>query len=116
VERYRSRLGDLQGLEFQEIPAGARSSYKDLGIRVDGERFAMTRDQLAERLGRENVSTRKYFSPALHQQTAYRDVPGTDLSVTEKLASSMITLPLYSHMSAGLVDEICDLICELSSS
>jgi dTDP-4-amino-4,6-dideoxygalactose transaminase len=114
VERYRSLLGGLPGLEFQELPAGAASSYKDLGIRVDGERFGMTRDELAERLGRENVSTRKYFSPALHQQTAYRDVPaGPDLSVTEELASSMITLPLYSHMPSDLVDEICDLVSEV---
>ncbi|KOX20024.1 DegT/DnrJ/EryC1/StrS aminotransferase [Saccharothrix sp. NRRL B-16348] len=117
AERYRSSLGGLPGLEFQEVPTGATSSYKDLGIRVDGTRFGMTRDQLAERLARENVSTRKYFSPALHQQTAYRDVPaGADLSVTEELASSMITLPLYSHMPAHLVDEICDLIGELHAA
>ncbi|QQQ79711.1 DegT/DnrJ/EryC1/StrS family aminotransferase [Saccharothrix sp. 6-C] len=117
AERYRTRLGGLPGLEFQEVPAGAVSSYKDLGVRVDGARFGMTRDELAERLARENVSTRKYFSPALHQQRAYRDVPvDADLSVTEHLASSMITLPLYSHMPARLVDEICDLIGELHAA
>jgi dTDP-4-amino-4,6-dideoxygalactose transaminase len=117
AERYRSRLGGLPGLEFQDVPAGAASSHKDLGILVDGTRFGMTRDELAERLGRENVSTRKYFSPALHQQTAYRDVPaGPSLPVTESLASSMITLPLYSHMPSDLVDGICDLICELHAA
>ncbi|MGM1061277.1 DegT/DnrJ/EryC1/StrS family aminotransferase [Saccharothrix sp. Mg75] len=117
AERYLSRLGGLPGLEFQEVPTGAASSYKDLGVRVDGTRFGMTRDRLAERLARENVSTRKYFSPALHQQTAYRHVPtSADLSVTEGLASSMITLPLYSHMPAHLVDEICDLIGELHAA
>ncbi|MFE6053194.1 DegT/DnrJ/EryC1/StrS family aminotransferase [Kitasatospora sp. NPDC056446] len=117
VERYRSRLGALPGLEFQQLPAGAVSSYKDLGIRVDAERFGMDRDTLAERLHRENVSSRKYFSPALHQQTAYLDVPaGPDLTVTEELASSMITLPLYSHMPAELVDGICDLVTELHAS
>jgi len=117
VERYRTRLGDLPGLEFQQLPAGAASSYKDLGIRVDSEVFGMTRDELADRLRRENVSSRKYFSPALHQQTAYRGVPaGANLSVTEELSSSMITLPLYSHMPADLVDGICDLVCELHAA
>ncbi len=114
VERYRARLAGLPGLEFQQLQPGAVSSYKDLGIRVDGDRFGMTRDELAERLGQENVSTRKYFSPALHRQTAYRGIPeGADLSVTEELAASMITLPLYSHMPADLVDEICDLVGEM---
>ncbi|NUT49395.1 MAG: DegT/DnrJ/EryC1/StrS family aminotransferase, partial [Saccharothrix sp.] len=114
AERYRSRLGDLPGLSFQEPPAGALSSYKDLTIRVDADRFGLTRDRLAERLRQENVSTRKYFSPALHRQTAYRDVPvDVDLPVTEGLASSVLTLPLYSHMSPDLVDAICDLVHEL---
>ncbi|MFC3454914.1 DegT/DnrJ/EryC1/StrS family aminotransferase [Amycolatopsis speibonae] len=114
---YRSRLEGLPGLEFQTVPEGAASSYKDLGIRVDAARFGMNRDALAERLGRENVSTRKYFSPALHQQTAYRNVPAVaDLSVTEELASSMITLPLYSHMPARIVDEICELIREIHAT
>ncbi|MBD0669760.1 DegT/DnrJ/EryC1/StrS family aminotransferase [Streptomyces sp. CBMA156] len=117
VERYRSRLAGLPGLDFQQLPAGAASSYKDLGIRVDGARFGMSRDALSERLHRENVSNRRYFSPALHQQTAYRGVPvGTELSVTEELASSVITLPLFSHMPADLVDEICDLVTELHTS
>ena len=114
VARYRSRLNTLPGLKFQTFPAGAASSYKDLGIHVDSARFGMTRDELADRLRRHNVSTRKYFSPALHQQTAYRDLPArSQLPVTEELASGMITLPLYSHMPADLVDEICDLICDL---
>lgn len=117
VARYRSHLSDLPGLTFQAVHVGAASSYKDLGIRVDGEQFGMTRDELAEGLRRHNISTRKYFSPALHQQTAYRDVPSTaHLPVTEALAASMITLPLYSHMPADLVDEICVLIRDLHAS
>ncbi|XVV00342.1 DegT/DnrJ/EryC1/StrS family aminotransferase [Actinosynnema sp. CA-248983] len=113
VDRYREGLSGLPGLEFQEVPAGAASAYKDLAIRVDPTRFGMDRDELAARLARDNVSTRRYFSPALHRQTAYRHVTGPDLPVTDALASSMITLPLYSHMPAHLVDGICDLVHDL---
>jgi dTDP-4-amino-4,6-dideoxygalactose transaminase len=114
VARYRERLADLPGWEFQSVPDGALSSYKDLGVQVDGERFGLTRDRLAEALARENVATRRYFDPPLHRQTAYGDVPPrTDLAVTERLAARMITLPLYSHMPAELVDGVCDLIREL---
>jgi dTDP-4-amino-4,6-dideoxygalactose transaminase len=114
VHRYRERLGGLPGLEFQTVPEGASSSYKDLGVRIDSDLFGLTRDQLAKLLAKENVSTRKYFSPALHQQTAYRNAPlSTDLPVTEQLAATMLTLPLYSHMPMELVDNICDLISEL---
>ena len=117
AERYRTALEKLPGLQFQSLAPGAASSYKDLGIRVTAEEFGMTRDELADRLRQENVTTRSYFNPALHQQTSYQHLHHQDgLAVTEQLASTMITLPLYSHMSAELVDDICDLVTELHSA
>ncbi|MFD7137216.1 DegT/DnrJ/EryC1/StrS family aminotransferase [Streptomyces sp. NPDC059894] len=117
AERYRTALEKLPGLQFQSLAPGAASSYKDLGIRVTAQEFGMTRDELAERLRQENVTTRSYFDPALHQQTAYQHLHRqSSLTVTEQLASTMITLPLYSHMPAELVDEICALVTELHSA
>lgn len=117
AERYRAALGKLPGLRFQSLPPGAASSYKDLGIRVIADEFGMTRDELAERLRRENITTRSYFDPALHQQTAYRGVHRhCGLAVTERLAGTMITLPLYSHMPAELVDRICDVVADIHSA
>ncbi|MFI5679336.1 DegT/DnrJ/EryC1/StrS family aminotransferase [Streptomyces cellulosae] len=104
-------------MQFQSLAPGAASSYKDLGIRVTAEEFGMTRDELTARLRQEKVTTRSYFDPALHQQTAYQHLHRQgSLTVTEQLASTMITLPLYSHMPAELVDEICALVTELQSA
>lgn len=111
VRRYRSNLSDLPGLTFQEVPEGARSSYKDMGVQVDPETFGMDRTRLADHLAAEGVSSRFYFDPPLHRQTAYRsDSASPALPVTDRLAARMITLPLYSHMPEHDIDRVCDAV------
>lgn len=105
--RYRANLADVPGLAFQELPAGAESSYKDLTVRIAPE-FGLTRDRLATCLRAENIDTRAYFDPPLHRQTAYRDVvPAVPLEHTERLSASLLTLPLHSHMRSDVIDRVC---------
>ncbi len=109
VERYVKSLAGVPGLSFQEIPAGAVSSYKDFTVRV-GADFGLTRDELADCLRAERISTRAYFDPPLHRQTVYADVPAGPLPGTEELARTMITLPLSTRLAAAAVDRVCDAI------
>ncbi|WP_345672051.1 DegT/DnrJ/EryC1/StrS family aminotransferase [Streptomyces similanensis] len=111
VQRYRDNLADLPGLTFQQVPEGARSSYKDLGVQVDPDTFGLDRTALARLLSAEGISSRSYFDPPLHRQTAYRgDFAPPALPVTDRLAARMITLPLYSHMPEDDVDRVCDAV------
>ncbi|MFJ6694914.1 DegT/DnrJ/EryC1/StrS family aminotransferase [Streptomyces sp. NPDC091272] len=111
VRRYRRNLADLPGLTFQDVPEGARSSYKDFGVQVAPEVFGTDRTQLAKSLSGEGISTRFYFDPPLHRQTAYRsETAPAALPVTDRLSERMITLPLYSHMPEHDVDRVCDVV------
>ncbi|GGU80571.1 aminotransferase DegT [Streptomyces litmocidini] len=111
VRRYRHNLDDLPGLAFQDVPEGARSSYKDLGVQVDPEAFGTDRAGLARVLSADGISSRFYFDPPLHRQTAYRsETAPPALPVTDRLAARMITLPLYSHMPEHDVDRVCDAV------
>ncbi|GAA2991662.1 DegT/DnrJ/EryC1/StrS family aminotransferase [Actinokineospora diospyrosa] len=112
VERYVKSLADVPGLSFQEIPAGAVSSYKDFTVRV-GSDFGLTRDELAACLRAERISTRPYFDPPLHRQSVYADVPTGPLPGTEELSRTMITLPLSTHLAAAAVDRVCDTIARV---
>jgi dTDP-4-amino-4,6-dideoxygalactose transaminase len=106
---FRRELEKLPGVGFQEVLPGNRASYKDFSITIDGERFGLSRDQLAKALAAENIDTRKYYDPAVHKQTAYRKYAPTEgqLPVTDWLASSSLSLPLWSHMSDETVARIC---------
>ena len=109
VALFRRELGKLPGIGFQEVAAGNRCSYKDFTLTVDASAFGLTRDELARALAAENIDTRKYYDPPVHRQTAYRQFAPTDrgLPVTEWLAESSLSLPLWSHMSDEIALQIC---------
>ncbi|MCC7087361.1 MAG: DegT/DnrJ/EryC1/StrS family aminotransferase [Pirellulales bacterium] len=107
--RYRDGLGRIPGIGFQEIRTGNRSSYKDFSITIDSLPFGLSRNELAKALAAENIDSRKYYEPPVHRQTAYQQFspPKGSLPITEWLAASSLSLPLWSHMSFDVVDRVC---------
>jgi dTDP-4-amino-4,6-dideoxygalactose transaminase len=69
---YQGLLKDIDGISFQEILPGNKSSGNYMVIFIDEKRFGMSRDKLYEALKEENIETKKYFYPAVHMQEAYR--------------------------------------------
>jgi dTDP-4-amino-4,6-dideoxygalactose transaminase len=109
VALFRQELGKLPGIGFQQVLPGNRSSYKDFSLTIDREQFGLSRDELANALAAEKIDTRKYYDPPVHRQTAYRHfAPSADrLRVTERLAKTSLSLPLWSHMTNEIALQIC---------
>lgn len=108
ADLMRNRLGGLPGISFQHVRPQDRCSYKDFSIFVDGERFGMGRDRLAESLRAENVDTRKYYDPPAHLHTAYaRYSGGAHLPVTDRLSGRALSLPIHSRMSTETAEKVC---------
>ncbi len=106
---YRAAL-DVPGLGFQTIPTGATSSWKDFVISVDAERFGIDRDVLRERLAAAGIETRAYYSPAAHQMEAFAGFvqPGQRLPVTERLAATLVALPMGVHVTPDVARAVAD--------
>jgi dTDP-4-amino-4,6-dideoxygalactose transaminase len=106
---YHEQLGGLAGLGFQAVRPGDRNSYKDFSVTIDPAAFGLTRDELAIALTAENIDTRKYYDPAVHQQTAYAHFAINDeaLDNTERLARQSLSLPIWSNMDDETAMEIC---------
>ncbi len=109
ADLFRRELGRLPGISFQTVRPQDRSSYKDFAITVDPDACGLTRDTLALALAADGVDTRKYYDPPCHRHTAYRQfappegaLPGTNL-----LAARSLSLPIWSHMSAAVAQDIC---------
>lgn len=100
AEVYAKALSGVPGIEFQKIPAGSRSSYKDFAIVIDPAVFGISRDRLCEAMAAENIVVKKYFYPPVHWQKAFKNMPGArkTLPVAERVSSNTLSLPLYSHM------------------
>ncbi len=108
---FQERLGSLPGVGFQVVRPGNRSSYKDLSVTFDPDRFGLTRDELALALVDENIDTRKYYEPPVHRQTAYAHFyDGRALPNTEWLAANSLSFPMWSNMDPQVVERICEAV------
>ncbi len=115
ADRYRTWASEIPGVGVQRVPAGSRSSYKDLTILIDAAAFGCSRDRVVEALRAEGIQTRPYYSPPVHRQTAYRDVASPELPVTDRLASQVTSLPIWSHMPLEHADRVGAALARIQS-
>ena len=100
VAAFKDELGETPGVTYQEVPADDLSTYKDLTLVIDAEVFGLSAAELGPALKQEGIDSRRYYWPPIHMQKAYADTPRErDLPVTERVAGSVLTPPLYSHMT-----------------
>jgi dTDP-4-amino-4,6-dideoxygalactose transaminase len=101
AQTYTQLLSSLPGVRFQKKHPQDTNTYKDYSIHITPEILGMTRDELAEALLNQNIETKKYFYPPLHQQSLYssfHDPARNDLSQTEFLADGILSLPIYESL------------------
>jgi dTDP-4-amino-4,6-dideoxygalactose transaminase len=116
AERYRKVLAGLPGIDFPAVAEGDRSTYKDLTILIDAERFGMDATKVAAALAAEGIQTRRYYAPPVHRQRAYRWVGPANgaLPETDRAAARVLTLPLWTGMADEQVDGVAAAMARLT--
>jgi dTDP-4-amino-4,6-dideoxygalactose transaminase len=109
---YRGSLSNVPGVSFPVVPAGDRSTYKDLTIVVDEAEFGCDAQQLARTLADDGIDTRRYYAPAVHEMRPYRGVKAANgfLEATVQAAGRVLTLPLWIEMSDETVVRVADTV------
>jgi FlaA1/EpsC-like NDP-sugar epimerase/dTDP-4-amino-4,6-dideoxygalactose transaminase len=107
---YRGYLADVPGIELQAFSSRDTSTFKDLTIRVDADRFGIDRDGLALALLAEGVDTRKYFDPPVHRQRAYAHLDHSSLPVTDAVARSVVSLPVFPDLRDEHIEQIAEIV------
>src|SRR5262249_51364856 len=78
-----------------------------LPVTIDPARFGCDRDEAADLLARRNLHVRKYYSPPCHRMSVYAQMRRQpSLPVSERLAGSVLALPIYNDMTAEECDGI----------
>jgi len=110
IQKYRERTKDWRGCEVQEFPEDRVTSGNYFTLLI-GPDARMDRQRVYEALMAHGVQSKKYFSPPVHSQQAFRNyshrVVG-DLHNTWLVSKSSLALPLYSHMTDSQQDRVCD--------
>jgi perosamine synthetase len=101
------KLSKMDWLKAPSTPLTYSHVYQMYTIRmVSGE--AGIRDRLKEYLNRNGIGAKIYFDP-VHLSVFYRQTfgyKGGELPVTEKIASTVLTLPMYPTLTSEEIDYI----------
>jgi len=119
AQTYTEILSSLPGVRFQKTHSEDTNTYKDYSIHITPEMLGMTRDELANALLNQNVETKKYFYPPLHQQSLYsrfHDASRNDLSQTEFLADGILSLPIYESLPDETVAAVAEILKRIVDS
>jgi perosamine synthetase len=99
-------LSKIEGIETPKEPLGYFHVYQMYTIRLNGREG--TRDRLKEYLAQHRIGVRIYFEP-VHLTQFYRKEFGCqagDLPLTEKVATEVLTLPMYPALTREEMDYI----------
>lgn len=113
VERYRERLGGVEGIKLNVIQNEVDSNYAYFPVVFDGYKY--TRNEIVEKLATHGIAARKYFYPLTNSFECYRNYPTAGVEKTplaQHMALRVLTLPLYADLPLESVDRICDIILE----
>lgn len=114
VERYRSHLENIPGIQLNPIQKNVKTNYAYFPVVFDSDVFGQTRNQIADALEEENIFARKYFYPLINDYECYRSVySSVSTPVAKKIASQVLTLPLFADLEMESVDKICRVILKI---
>lgn len=88
-----------------KIPDGVEYNYGYYPIIVESEEKTL---RLINRLAKENIFPRRYFSPSLNKLPYIKNK--NPCPISEDIASRILCLPLYADLEESVVRKICGII------
>lgn len=104
---YRSLLSTETRIELFDAHPDRESNYHLFVVRVQN------RDAVQTKLKEKNIGTGIHYPIPIHRQKAYegRWVKG-DFPVSEKLADTILSLPMYAEMTEEMIKEVSRALIE----
>jgi len=111
VERYRSHLDRVEGIQLSPIQADVESNYAYFPVVFDEKKFGASRNEVMDALAENGIGARKYFYPLTNTFAAFHgefDVNETPVAL--HISKRVLTLPLYEDLALEDVNRICEVI------
>jgi len=105
---YQSGLKNCEQTELPFCVPNSTHVYNQFTIKVKGNK----REGLSEYLRERNVPTMIYYPLPLHHQLAFKNLVrlGSDLSETERLCQSVLSLPMHTELEEEQIQSIINQI------
>jgi len=112
TEKYRKKLKGVTGIRFLEDLPNVKHNYSYFPIFVESS-YPLTRDELYEKLKKNNIFGRRYFFPLISDFEIYKELDSAQpraLSNAVKVANEVICLPIYPTLENNYIDIIINII------
>ena len=111
TEKYLDELSLIDGLTLPIKQANVKKNYAYFPVLFDETEYGFSRDQLYDKLRKNNIFTRKYFYPLTNTFDCYKGMfDALDTPVAMEVSKRVLTLPLYSDLDLENVERICNII------
>lgn len=111
VERYRSHLEGIEGLQLNVIQKDVEPNYAYFPVIFEEKQFGASRAEVFDKLAENGIGARKYFYPLTNTFSAFhRQFDVLETPVALHISKRVLTLPLYADLSMEDVDRICEII------
>jgi len=113
AQRYSDELRDV--VRAPRTSNEVTSAWAAYTVVVEGR----DRNKMAASLKAAGISTAIYYPIPLHRQTAYKDFPragGNGLPQAERLAESVLSLPMHPYLDVATQDRVISKIREFAAS
>jgi dTDP-4-amino-4,6-dideoxygalactose transaminase len=103
VRWYQERLGENKNIILPNVPEGREHIFHLFVVRVP------ERDRVLKELEARGVSCGLHYPVPLHLQMAYHNIGYSrgDFPMTEAVADSVLSLPIFPHITKEMVDFVC---------
>jgi len=115
-EVYHNHLEDINGITFIPENQNVKSSQQYLVIRINEEKFGLSRDEVYEKLKEYNIYSRKYFYPLCSNYDCYNEFESAKkekLSIANEVVNEVLSLPFYGSLGVTQVKKISEIIKSL---
>lgn len=107
---YRELLADIEGITCIERLNLDKDNYSYFPIIISSS-FALSRDELFEKLKQHNIYARKYFYPLMTKFSVYEPYQ-SDTPNAKQLSEQVLCLPMYPNLSAEDIQKVVQIIIE----
>ncbi len=113
--RYVDSFKGIDGLKTQNISENVKHNYQYFILRINKDKFGISRDAIYDSLRKKNIFVRKYFYPLCSDYPIYKDLPSSQnlLKTAHLVTKEVLALPIYGILEKEKQDEIIDIILNL---
>jgi len=104
---------NLSSVPWLDVPFESRNCthvYQTYTIRTKNA----NRNKVAAHLKSQGIGASVHYDPPVHLQSFYLNSKRGDMAVTERVANSIISLPMYPHISQGDLDHMIKIISSIA--